>query len=129
MRNLVFQQPTGAGAARIWRASRPPPHLLPSDFNRVTALGGHVAYGGGAIQFVPGEGATLDGTFQGPEQNQRKYLAIGEALQPHLAEQPGVFAGFGLATLQGESDRGGDEINYQENCEIQNQLNEVGRVG
>lgn len=72
------------------------------DFDRVAALGWRVFYGGGAIEFVPGEGATLNGALQGAEENERKYLAVGKALQPHLAEQPGVFAGFGLATLQGE---------------------------
>jgi hypothetical protein len=56
-----------------------------SDFDRVSALGGDVVYGGGAVEFVPGEGAALDGSLQGAEQDDGKNLAIGEALQPHLA--------------------------------------------
>jgi hypothetical protein len=64
---------------------------------------GNVLYGGGAIEFVPGKGPALDGALQGAEQNERKDLAIGKALQPDLAEQPGIFAGFGLAALQAKA--------------------------
>ena len=56
------------------------------DFDGVSALSGDVLDGGGAIQFVPGEGSPLDGALQGAEQNEGKDLAIGEALQPHLTE-------------------------------------------
>jgi hypothetical protein len=56
-----------------------------SDFDRVSALGGDVFYGGGAVEFVPGEGTALDGALQGAEQDDGKDLAIGEALQPYLA--------------------------------------------
>jgi hypothetical protein len=87
------------------------------DFDGVSALRGDVLDGGGALQFVPGEGSALDGALQGAEQNEGKDLAIGEALQPHLAEQPSVFAGFGLAALQGEGDRRSEEINHQERDE------------
>jgi hypothetical protein len=72
------------------KASQLPALSLPrrkagSDFDGVSALGGDVLHGGGAIEFVPGEGAALDGALQRAEQDEGKDLAIGEALQPYLA--------------------------------------------
>ena len=56
-----------------------------SDFDRVTPFRGDVFHGGRAVQFVPCEGATGQGALQSAEEYERKYLAIGETLQPDLA--------------------------------------------
>src|ERR1700675_865440 len=68
--------------------------------HRIAPLCGNVFHGSGALQLVPRKRSALDGTFQGLEQNDREDLAIGKALQPHLAEQPAVFTRFRLAALQ-----------------------------
>src|SRR5690348_13966911 len=76
-----------------------------------------VADGSGSFQLVPGEGAAFDGALQRFQQHDREKLAIGEALQPDLAEQPQVFAMLGRATLEGEGDGGSDEVNDKEGKE------------
>ena len=58
-------------------------------------LGGLVADSGGALQLVPGEAAAFQGTLEGLQKDDRKQLAIGEALQPDLAEKPNVLASIG----------------------------------
>ena len=67
------------------------------NFHRIPPLDGSVLHRCRAFQFVPRKRLALDGTLHGSKQNDGENLAIGEALQPHLAEQPGIFAGFGLA--------------------------------
>src|SRR5579885_3037719 len=67
----------------------------------------------GALELVPGKALALDRAFDGLEQHHGEQLPICEPLQPYLAEQPDIFASFGLAALQGESQCGSDEINHQ----------------
>src|SRR5207253_5604689 len=91
-------------------------------------LGGLVADSGGALQLVPGEAAAFQGTLEGLQKDDRKQLAIGEALQPDLAEKPNVLASIGT-TLQGKCDRGGEEVNYQKGSEEDDQPLEAGGIG
>src|ERR1700678_2351547 len=99
-----------------------------SDFYRVLALGRNILHRGSAVKFVPGKRKTLNGPLQGPEQNQRKDLAIGEPLQPNLAEQPGVLAGFRLAALESEGQRRSQEINHQKRSKEDQQAMETGGI-
>src|SRR5579884_1450580 len=73
-----------------------------------------VGEGGGTFQLVPGEAPAFDGALQRLEEHHGKKLAIGEALQPHLAEQPDIFLAAGVAALEGEGDGRGNEVNHQE---------------
>src|SRR5580698_4021366 len=67
-------------------------------------LGCSKAHGCGAFQLVPGEALAFDGALESFEQNYGKQLPIREPLQPNLAQQPGVFFGFGLSAFQGEGE-------------------------
>src|SRR5262252_3394229 len=71
----------------------------------VAPLGRSILHVSTALEFVPGEGTTLDGPAQRLDQHDGKQLPISEPLQPNLAEQPSVFASFGLTALQGKSKR------------------------
>src|ERR1019366_7402979 len=55
------------------------------------ALRRNIIHGGRALQFVPCKLAAFQGALQCLEQHDRKQLAISEALQPHLAQQPHIF--------------------------------------
>ena len=62
-----------------------------------------------ALNFVPCEGHAFCSALNRFEQHQREELTIREALQPDLAEQPAVLAGFGLTAFESESDRRGEQ--------------------
>lgn len=121
------------GAINSYRKIVAPRRLL--DFHRFFAFfagffaAGLVSHGGGALEFVPGEFLALDGSFDGLKQDDRKDLPVGETLQPNLTEKPSVFAGFGLATLESERNRGGDEIDDQKDAKEDNKAGEAGRIG
>ena len=92
------------------------------------SLAGPETHFGGAFQFVPSEALAFDGALHGLEQYHREQLAVREALQPYLAEQPGIFAGFGLAAFEGKRDGGSDEIDDQKSSEEQYESLDIGRV-
>src|ERR1017187_8340404 len=85
--------------------------------------------GGVAPQLVPGEVLAIDGAAQGFDEHEGEELAVGEALQPDVSEEPPVAAVASVAALQGEGDDGGDEVDEQEHEEEQQQLIEAGGVG
>ncbi len=58
----------------------------------------------GAFELVPGERPAVDGPLERLEQHQRKDLAIGEALQPDVEEQPSVAFVRGVAALEREGE-------------------------
>src|SRR6202790_98447 len=89
----------------------------------------HIIYCRRALQFVPGESAALQRSLQSLEEHDRKQLAIGEALQPDLAEQPPVFFVVGTAALQREGNCRSDKVDHQEGEEKQHQLVEAGGIG
>src|SRR5580700_5138475 len=111
----------------------PPPFrvaLEPSrNFDRLAFLWGSKAHGRSAFQFVPGKALAFDGTLEGLEQNDRKQLPVSEPLQPNLAQQPGIFFGFGLAAFQREGKRRGQEVDDQECSKKHHQPLEAGRIG
>jgi hypothetical protein len=74
--------------------------------------------------FVPVEGLAVDGAFEGLEEDDGEELAVGEALQPDVEEQPEVALVGGMAALQRESDRGGDEVDDHEGGKVDQQLYE-----
>ena len=51
---------------------------------------GVLAHLGGALDFVPVEGLAVDGAEKRFEKHDRKYLAVGETLQPDMKEKPTV---------------------------------------
>ena len=51
---------------------------------------------------VPVEGLAVDGALEGLEENDREDLAIGEALQPDVEEQPAIAFVGGMTALQAE---------------------------
>ena len=81
---------------------------------RLPARPRFVAHSGGSLQLIPRKTLPFDGAFQRFEQNNRKQLAIGKPLQPHLAEQADIFFRLGLAAFQSKGNRRGDEVNDQE---------------
>ncbi len=85
-------------------------------------LFGHL---GGAFQFVPVEGLAVDGSFDGFEENQGEELAVGEALDPDVDEEPGVSAAGGVFALEGEGEGGGEEVDYEEGEEEEEELVEA----
>src|SRR5579883_1427308 len=88
-----------------------------------------LADAGSALNLVPGEAPAFDGALKRLEQHQRKQLAIGEALQPNVAEEEKVAATAGLPSLEGEGDRGSDKVDHHEQREVDDELVEVSRVG
>ena len=87
---------------------------------------GVFAHLGGALDLVPVEGLAVDGALEGLEEHDGKHLAVGEALQPDVEEQPAVAFVGGMAALQAEGDRRGDEVDEQEAEEVDQQLFEAG---
>ena len=88
---------------------------------------GGFAHLGGALDLVPVEGLAVDGALEGLEEHDGEDLAVGEALQPDVEEQPAVALVGGMAALQAEGDRRGDEVDEQEAEEVGQQLFEAGR--
>ena len=84
---------------------------------------------GGALQFVPGKAAAFHGALERLDQHQREQLAVGEALQPDVAQQEEVAFSAGLLPLQSEGYGRGDEINHHEQREVNYQPLEAGRIG
>jgi hypothetical protein len=67
--------------------------------------------------------------LSGLEQHHREDLAVGEALQPDVEQQPAVAFVGGVAALQREGHRRGDEVDEQEAAEVEQQLLEGWRRG
>src|SRR3954451_25126841 len=88
-----------------------------------------VRHGGGAFQFVPRERLSGNSAQKSLKQHQRKQLAISEALQPHLTEQPRVFPRIWGTPLECEGDRRCNEINNQKCCEEDHQPLETRGIG
>src|SRR5208282_4057437 len=63
------------------------------------------------------------------EQYDGKDLAVGEALQPDVEEQPAVALVGRMAALQAEGDRRGNEVDEQEGSEVSQKLFKAGRGG
>ena len=51
---------------------------------------GFFGHGGGAFELVPVEGLAVDGTLYRLEQDNREKLAVSEALDPDVEEQPAI---------------------------------------
>ena len=66
---------------------------------------GVLAHLGGALDLVPVEGLAVDGALERLEQHDREDLAVGEALQPDVEEQPAVALVGGMTALQAEGHR------------------------
>ena len=99
------------------------------DIHRVAAFRREVIDGGGALEFVPGEGTALNGALQGLDQDYGKELPVREALKPDLAKKPAVLARLGVTAFESEGNRRCQQVNDEKNCEIQNQFYEVGGIG
>src|SRR5258705_12559682 len=97
--------------------------------HRVASFGGYVIDCGRTLQLVPCKWLALNRAFQGLDQHYGEQLPISETLQPHLAEQPAVFARFGPTTLESKCDRRCQEVNDQKGSKIHHQLYEIARVG
>src|ERR1039458_8151 len=94
-----------------------------------TAYGNGLPHTGRALQLVPGKAAPFHGALERLEEYQGEQLAIGEALQPDVAQQEEVALPAGLLPLQREGYGRCDEINHHEQCEVHYQLVEIGRIG
>ena len=95
-------------------------------FGEFFGLGGH---GCGAVELVPGEGLAVDGALQGLEEDDGENLAVGEALDPDVEEEPSVALVGGVAALQREGQRGGNEVEKQEAHKEDKQLFKAGGGG
>ena len=85
------------------------------------------AHLGGALDLVPVEGLAVDGALEGLEEHDGEDLAVGEALQPDVEEQPAVALVGGWRRSRLEGDRRGDEVDEQEAEEVDQQLFKAGR--
>ena len=90
---------------------------------------GSLGHLGGALELVPVEGLAVDGALHGLEQDPGEELAIGEALDPDVEEQPGVAFAGGVFALEREGECGGGEVDDEEREEEDEQLDEVGGAG
>src|SRR5271154_6780281 len=88
--------------------------------------GGHL---GGAVELVPGEGLAVDGALDGLEEDDREDLAIAEALDPDVEEQPAVTLAGRVLALEGERQCRGDEVDHHKGQEEAEQLVEAGGGG
>src|ERR1035437_1883270 len=92
------------------------------------------AYGNGlpdtgrALQLVPGKAAPFHSTLEGLKKYQREQLAVGEALQPDVAQQEEVAFSAWLLPLQREGNGRSDEINHHEQREEHYQALKAGRI-
>ena len=94
---------------------------LIADGNLLGLLG----HCGGALEFVPVEGLAVDGTLDGLEEDDGEELAVGEALDPDVEEQPAVAFACGVLALEGKCQGGCGEIDYQKRYEESQQLVEA----
>src|SRR5215469_16277732 len=79
-------------------------------------------HGGGAFELVPGKRFAVDGALECLQQDGRKQLAIGKALQPYVKQKPHILAPSLVPPFQEEGEGGSNEVNDQENHEEQQQL-------
>src|SRR5579864_730123 len=88
-----------------------------------------LGYRSGAFELVPSERLAFQRTLYRLEQDKRKELTIREALQPHLAQKPCVFAGVRRPPFQRERNRGGQEIDDQKGAKENHQTLEARGIG
>src|ERR1039458_10673001 len=86
------------------------------------AYGNGLSHTGSALQLVPGKAAAFHGALERLEEHQGEQLAVGEALQPDVAQQEEVAFSAGLLPFQRKGDGRGDEINRHEQCEVPRHL-------
>ena len=73
---------------------------------------GLLGHGGCAFELVPVEGLAVDGALDGLEQDNGEKLAVGEALDPDVEEQPAIAFACRMLALEGERERGRGEVDY-----------------
>lgn len=78
-----------------------------------------------AFKFVPVEGFAVDGSLDGFEEDDGEDLAVGEALDPDVDEEPGVAFAGGVFALEREGEGRGEEVDDQEGREEEEQLVEA----
>ncbi len=96
-----------------------------ADVGRVGCFG-HFA---GALELVPAEALAVDGALDRAEQHPGKELAVGEALNPDVEEQPGIALAGWVFALEHEGQCGCSEVDEQEGAEEGDELVEVGGAG
>jgi len=90
---------------------------------------GALGHFGGALEFFPVERLAVDGALDGSEEDEGEELAVGEALQPDVEEEPAIALVGWMAAFEREGDRGGNEVNDEEAEEVEDELFEVGGGG
>ena len=80
---------------------------------------------GGAFEFVPVEGFAVDGSLDGLEEDDGEDLAVGEALDPDVDEEPSVAFAGGVFAFEREGEGRGEEVDDEEGCEEEEQLVEA----
>src|ERR1035437_9754159 len=93
-----------------------------------TAYGNGLSHTGSALQLVPGKAAPFHGALERLEEHQGEQLAVGETLQPDMAQQEEVAFSAGPLPFQREGDGRCNEINHHEQCEVHDQALKAGRV-
>src|SRR5690348_13244528 len=79
-------------------------------------------HGGRALELVPGKRFAVDGALERLQQDRRKQLSIGKALQPYVKQKPHILALSLVPPFQEEGKGGSNEVNDQEDHEEQKQL-------
>src|SRR3954469_5187296 len=87
-----------------------------------------LAHPRGALELVPVERPPVERELERLEQDYGEELPIGEALQPHLRQQPEIFLRRGLAALEREGDSRRHKIDQQENYKVKREPLDVRRV-
>src|SRR6185437_5785442 len=90
---------------------------------------GSLGHLGGALELVPVEGLAVDGTLHGFQQDPGEELAVGEALDPDVEEEPGVALAGRVFALECEGEGGCGEVDDEESAEEDEQFDEVGGAG
>src|SRR6266567_6604258 len=88
-----------------------------------------VSHRRGALNFVPREGSAFRSPFHGFEQDQREDLTVREALQPDLAQQPGIFTRVWSTALQRECDCGINKVDDEEPGKENHHSLKIRRIG
>ena len=83
----------------------------------------------GAVELVPGEGFAVYGALHRLEKDYGEDLAVGEALDPDVEEEPKVALAGGVFALEQEGQAGGHEVNEEEAEKKGEELVEAGRGG
>ena len=91
-------------------------------FGDLFDLLGHLS---GSFEFVPVEGFAVDGSLEGLEEDDGEDLAVGEALDPDVDQEPGVAAAGGVFAFEREGQRRGEEVDDEEGGEEEEQLVEA----